>query len=78
MSLIFWFVIFPLICYLVASLFVILLISLEKLLDNENVVKAWLRKNKNFYDVKWLSNKIDAIFTITLIILMVSVTLYYS
>ena len=68
----------PIIFLLLAKLLIKFFLTLENSLSEHNPIKAWLLKNKNFYNPAWLANRIDAIFTISIIIMLIGVTFAYS
>ncbi len=72
------FILLPIIFLVLALLAVRLIPFLVRFLNVTNPVNILFNKNNNIYDAKWLSNKFEMIFWISLIILMVGLTIAYS
>ncbi|OQW68129.1 MAG: hypothetical protein BVN34_10110 [Proteobacteria bacterium ST_bin12] len=68
----------PIIFLLLAKLLIKSFSTLENSLSEHNPIKTWLLKNRSFYSPAWLANRIDAIFTISIIIMLIGVTFAYS
>ena len=68
----------PIVFFLLAKLLIKSFLTLGNSLSEHNPIKAWLLKNKNFYNPACLANRIDAIFTISIIIMLIGVTFAYS
>ncbi len=70
--------ILPLVFFLLAILLIKLTSIPEKSLSEDSRIKAFLLQNKNIYNPTWLANRIDAIFTISLLVMLVGITIAYS
>lgn len=72
------FVLLPLLFLLLAIFVISAMEILEKKLPEHSAIKMWLKKPRGWQNPHWLRDRIDMVFSLLIVIVLIAVTVIYS
>lgn len=71
-------IVLPLIFLFLGLLFIVVIAALEKKLPENSRLRIWLNGQHRWKNPYWLRDRIDMIFTVLIVFLLIAVTIIFS